>query len=158
MMAGLFPRSQREHHFGKGCLLALLTSALLWAASPGIPALPQLAWLALVPLFWSLNNQSPRRAALLGLICGLAYYLPLLYWIVIVLANFGEVPLPIAVLALFLLALYMSGYLALFAFLCAKTRGRIPLLIFAPACWVALDLIRGMLFTGFPWLDLAYTQ
>jgi apolipoprotein N-acyltransferase len=158
MMAGLFPHSQRESHFGKGCLLALLTSALLWAASPGIPALPQLAWLALVPLFWSLNNQSPRRAALLGLICGLAYYLPLLYWIVIVLANFGEVPLPIAVLALFLLALYMSGYLALFAFLCAKTRGRIPLLIFAPACWVALDLIRGMLFTGFPWLDLAYTQ
>jgi apolipoprotein N-acyltransferase len=153
-----FLHSESASHFGRGCLLALLTSGLLLAASPGVMALPQLAWLALAPLFWSLNNQPPRRAALLGLICGLAYYLPLLYWIVIVLATYGQVPLPIAVLALVLLALYMSCYLAGFAFLCAKTGPRLSLLVFAPACWVALDLIRGLLFTGFPWLDLAYTQ
>lgn len=140
------------------CLSALLTSALLFAASPGSLALPQLAWLALVPLFWGLANQPPRRAALLGLICGLAYYLPLLSWIIIVLATYGQVPVPIAVLALVFLALYMSCYLAAFAFLCARTGPRLPLLVFAPACWVALDLIRSLLFTGFPWLDLAYTQ
>ena len=157
-MPSLFPRSESQGHFGRAALLALLTSALLFLASPGNFSLPQLAWLALVPLFWSLGNQSPRRAALLGLICGLAYYLPLLYWIVIVLATYGQVPLPIAVLALAFLALYMSCYLATFAFLCAKTGGRLSLLVFAPACWVALDLIRGLLFTGFPWLDLAYTQ
>ena len=157
-MDRLFPRPESASHFGRGCLLALLTSALLLTASPGVMALPQLAWLALVPLFWGLHNQPPRRAALLGLICGLAYYLPLLYWIVIVLATYGQVPVPIAVLALALLALYMSCYLAGFAFLCAKTGPRLPLLVFAPACWVALDLIRGLLFTGFPWMDLAYTQ
>ncbi|HIJ91678.1 MAG: apolipoprotein N-acyltransferase [Desulfobulbaceae bacterium] len=151
-------RFQSKSHFGRSCLLALLSSALLLSASPGVIALPQLAWLALVPLFWSLRNHPPRRAALLGLICGLAYYLPLLYWIVIVLATYGQVPLPIAILALFFLALYMSCYLATFAFLCAKTEPRFSLLLFAPACWVALDLIRGVLFTGFPWLDLAYTQ
>lgn len=155
-MPRLFPRSQS--HFGRGCLLALLSSALLLSASPGVIALPQLAWLALVPLFWGLAGQPPRRAALLGLICGFAYYLPLLYWIVIVLATYGQVPVPIAILALVFLALYMSCYLATFAFLCAKTGSRLPLLVFAPACWVALDLIRGRLFTGFPWLDLAYTQ
>ena len=157
-MARLFPRSESASHFGRGCLLVLLTSALLLTASPGVIALPQLAWLALIPLFGGLHNQPPRRAALLGLICGLAYYLPLLYWIVIVLATYGQVPVPIAVLALVFLALYMSCYLAGFAFFCAKTGPRLPLLVFAPACWVALDLIRGLLFTGFPWLDLAYTQ
>ncbi|OGQ86077.1 MAG: apolipoprotein N-acyltransferase [Deltaproteobacteria bacterium RIFOXYD12_FULL_56_24] len=157
-MPHLCPRSERRCHFGRACLLALLASALLFLASPGLFALPQLAWLAMVPLFWSLSNQPPRRAALLGLICGLAYYLPLLYWIVIVLATYGQVPLPIAVLALFFLALYMSCYLAGFAFLCAKTSRHLSLLVFAPACWVALDLLRGLLFTGFPWLDLAYTQ
>jgi len=157
-MPQLLPPSEGESHFGRACLLALLASALLLSASPGIFALPQLAWLALVPLFWGLNNQPPRRAALLGLICGLAYYLPLLYWIVIVLATYGQVPVPIAILALVFLALYMSCYLAGFAFLCAKAEPRLPLLVFAPACWVALDLIRGLLFTGFPWLDLAYTQ
>ncbi|HCC53658.1 MAG TPA: apolipoprotein N-acyltransferase [Desulfobulbaceae bacterium] len=157
-MPPLLPRSESTPNFGKSCLLALLASALLLSASPGDIALPQLAWLALVPLFWSLNNQPPRRAALLGLICGLTYYLPLLYWIIIVLATYGQVPLPIAVLALCLLALYMSCYLAGFALLCARSGPRLPLLIFAPICWVALDLLRGLLFTGFPWLDLAYTQ
>ena len=157
-MPRLFPRPENASSFGRACLLVLLASALLFLASPGIVALPQLAWLALVPLFWGLHGQPPRRAALLGLICGLAYYLPLLYWIVIVLATYGQVPLPIAVLALFFLALYMSCYLAGFAFLCAKAGPRLPLLVFAPVCWVALDLVRGLLFTGFPWLDLAYTQ
>ncbi|MCX5863529.1 MAG: apolipoprotein N-acyltransferase [Deltaproteobacteria bacterium] len=157
-MPRLLPRPESACHFGRACLLVLLSSALLFTASPGVIALPQLAWLALIPLFWGLHNQPPRRAALLGLICGLAYYLPLLYWIVIVLATYGQVPLPIAVLALVFLALYMSCYLAGFAFFCAKTGSRLPLLVFAPACWVALDLIRSRLFTGFPWLDLAYTQ
>ncbi|MDG4474574.1 apolipoprotein N-acyltransferase [Thiovibrio frasassiensis] len=157
-MVSLLPRSESQGHLGKGALLALLSSALLFLASPGPFALPQLAWLALAPLFWALDSQTPRRAALLGLICGLAYYLPLLYWIVIVLATYGQVPLPIAVLALIFLALYMSCYLAAFAFFCAKTEARVPLLFFAPACWVALDLIRARLFTGFPWMDLAYTQ
>ena len=157
-MPHLFPQPEKAKHFGTACLLALLSSALLFAASPGSLALPQLAWLALVPLFWSLNNQPPRRAALLGLICGLAYYLPLLSWIIIVLATYGQVPAPIAALALILLALYMSCYPAAFAFLCAKPSPNLPLLVFAPACWVALDLLKGLLFTGFPWLDLAYTQ
>ena len=152
------PSSESHGHFGKAALLTLLSSALLFFASPGGSALPQLAWLALIPLFWGLHNQPPRRAALLGLICGLAYYLPLLYWIVIVLATYGQVPVPIAVLALVFLAFYMSCYLAAFAFLCAKTESRLSLLVFAPACWVALDLIRARLFTGFPWMDLAYTQ
>lgn len=157
-MPHLLSRCANKPHLGLACLLALTSSVLLLSASPGVFALPQLAWLALVPLFWSLNNQPPRRAALLGLICGLAYYLPLLYWIVIVLSTYGQVPLPIAVLALCLLALYMSCYLAGFAFLCANNGSRLPLLVFAPTCWVALDLLRGLLFTGFPWLDLAYTQ
>jgi len=157
-MPRLSPHTESTISFGRACLLALLTSTLLFSASPGVLALPQLAWLALVPLLWAIENQPPRRAALLGLICGIAYYLPLLYWIVIVLATYGQVPLPIAVLALFFLALYMSCYLAAFAYLCAKTESRFPALVFAPACWVALDLIRGLLFTGFPWMDLAYTQ
>jgi len=108
-MPSLFPHSGSQTPFGRAALLALLSSTLLFFASPGNLALPQLAWLALVPLFWSLDNQPPRRAALLGLICGLAYYLPLLYWIVIVLATYGQVSLPIAVLALVFLALYMSA-------------------------------------------------
>lgn len=139
-------------------LAAVSSGILLFLAAPGPFSLPWLAWLALVPLLLGLAGRSPRQAALLGLVCGLAYYLPLLHWIVIVLATYGQVPFPIALLALFLLALYMSFYLAAFAFFCARTSGHIPVLFFAPACWTALEFVRGFLFSGFPWLDLACTQ
>jgi len=137
---------------------AILSGLLLFAASPGPASLPWLAWLALVPFFFALAGQSPGRAALMGLVCGLAYYLPLLPWIITVLSTYGQVPMPVAVLALVLLALYMSAYFAAFAWCLARLAGRPFLLFLAPACWVGLELIRGFLFTGFPWLDLGCTQ
>ena len=142
----------------RSCAFALLSSALLWLASPASFSLPLLAWLALVPLFLRLRHHSPRQAALIGLVCGFAWHLPLLTWIIIVLSTYGEVALAVSLLALFLLALYMGSYAAVFAFLCAKSGGRVPLLVSAPVLWVALDFLRAHLFTGFPWLDLAYTQ
>jgi len=152
-------RKENRGRLGLSCALALLSSALLLLASPGESAtLPLAAWFALTPLLYRLAGHSPRQAALLGLICGLAYYGPLLRWIIIVLATYGEVPLALAGLALFFLTCYMSCYLALFAFLCAWVSKKIPLLVAAPILWVSLDLIRSMLFTGFPWFDLGYTQ
>ena len=138
--------------------MVLLTSCLLFLASPGIFSFSQLAWIALIPLLWAIRGCSFKQAALLGLICGLFYYLPLLHWIITVLSTYGQVPLPLAALALILLALYMSCYLALFAGFCVLLPPKLPLLFTAPFCWVALDFIRSKLFTGFPWLDLGYTQ
>lgn len=143
---------------GSSCALALLSSALLWLSSPGGFSVPLLAWFALVPLFLGLQCHPPKRAALIGLLCGFAWHLPLLGWVIIVLSTHGEVPLAVALLALCLLSLYMGSYVAAFSFLCAKSAGRIPLLVSAPVLWVALDFLRARMFTGFPWLDLAYTQ
>lgn len=159
-MNGSAPRiaAPENRRLGRSCAVALLSSGLLWLASPGSFSLPLLAWIALVPLFWRLQYHRPGQAALIGLLCGFAWHLPLLGWIIIVLSTHGEVPLAISLLALFLLSLYMGCYLAVFAFLCAKSAGRIPFLVAAPILWVALDFLRSWLFTGFPWLDLAYTQ
>ncbi len=152
------PRRQ-EGGFALSCACALASSALLLLASPGERfSLPLLAWFALLPLLWRLPRHAPRQAAALGFLCGLAYYLPLLRWILIVLATYGEVPLPLAGLALFLLAAYMSCFLAAFSFLCASLSRPPSLLLAAPVFWVGLDQLRGLLFTGFPWLDLGYTQ
>ncbi|HIJ78083.1 MAG: apolipoprotein N-acyltransferase [Desulfobulbaceae bacterium] len=137
---------------------ALTTSLLLFLASPGTFSFSPLAWVALIPLLWAVNNCSVKKAALLGLLSGLLYYLPLLHWIITVLATFGQVPLPLAILALILLAAYMSCYLALFTGLCRLVAPKIPLLCSAPFFWVALDFVRSKLFTGFPWLDLGYSQ
>ncbi|MGV1099565.1 apolipoprotein N-acyltransferase [Thiovibrio sp. JS02] len=153
------PPRRQEGGFALSCAFALASSALLFFASPGEQGgLPLLAWVALLPLFIRLPRHTPGQAAALGLLCGLAYYGPLLYWIVIVLATYGEVPLLLACLALFFLAVYMSCFLAAFSFLCAGFSRTLPLLVAAPVLWVGLDLVRSLLFTGFPWLDLGYTQ
>ncbi|MFZ5774999.1 MAG: apolipoprotein N-acyltransferase [Thermodesulfobacteriota bacterium] len=137
---------------------AMLSGLLLFLAAPGEHAFPLLAWVGLVPLLLALAGTPPRQAAGLGLACGLAFYLPLIHWIVIVLATYGQVALPLALAALLFLACYMAGYTTLFALLCRLLTQRFPLVLVAPALWVALDWVRGWLFTGFPWLDLGYTQ
>ncbi|MCK4839553.1 MAG: hypothetical protein KAS94_12190, partial [Desulfobulbaceae bacterium] len=139
---------------------ALLSGCLLFAASPGLAGLAPVAWLALVPLLAAISQRtvSTRRAALLGLISGLAYYPLLLYWITIVLGRYGNLPLWLSIPALLLLSLYMSLFLAGFAALSSHLQKRYSLIWIAPTIWVALDFLRGWLFTGFPWFDLAYTQ
>jgi apolipoprotein N-acyltransferase len=139
---------------------ALLSGCLLFAASPGLVGFAPVAWLALVPLLAAISKRttSPRQAALLGLICGLAYYPPLLYWITIVLGRYGNLPMWLSIPALLLLSLYMSLFLAGFAALSCHLQKRYSLIWIAPTIWVAFDFLRGGLFTGFPWFDLAYTQ
>ena len=137
--------------------LAVAAGLLLYAASPGAGGPAALSWIALVPLFLSLHGTRPKIAAQLGLACGLAFYLPLLAWIVTVLSTYGKVHVAVALLALGLLALYM----ALYPMLLAWTLSRMPQrfhLWFAPVLWVGLDELRAHLFTGFPWQDLAYSQ
>ena len=84
-------------------------------------------------------------------------YLPLLSWIITVLATYGQVHPGVAATALLLLALYMAGYLALFSRWYSMAPAH-HLLWFAPALWVGLDVLRGWLFAGFPWQDLGYSQ
>lgn len=139
-------------------LLALLSSLLLFAASPGQWALAPLAWIALVPLLLACRGLSPQRSARLGLVCGLAYYLSLIYWIIIALGRYGGLPLWLTVPALVGLALYMALYLAVFAAFTSWAAARLPLVWVVPLAWVGLDLVRCRLFTGFPWLDLGYSQ
>jgi len=139
---------------------ALLSGCLLFSASPAVPGFAPVAWLALVPVLTAISQRttSTRKAALLGLISGLAYYPLLLYWITIVLGRYGNLPVWLSIPALLLLSLYMSLYLAGFAALSCHLQKRYSLIWIAPTIWVALDFLRGWLFTGFPWFDLAYTQ
>ena len=149
-------------------LLAAASGFFLYQASPGPGHRDWLVWFALAPLLLALcfpaappgavaragdRPHLPGRleTAATGFICGLFFYLPLLSWIHTVLATYGGLSSPLASAAAVLLAGYMAIYPALFALL---LRG-IPLLA-APALWVALDVLRGVLFTGFPWMDLGY--
>jgi apolipoprotein N-acyltransferase len=139
---------------------ALLSGLLLLVASPGPIEFAPVAWCALLPLLLVITNRklSSRRAGLLGLCCGMTFYPLLLYWIVIVLGRYGNLSLWLSVPAMLLLAFYMSLYLAAFAALTNRLQKSLPLVWVAPFTWVAMDYLRGWLFTGLPWFDLAYSQ
>jgi len=139
--------------------LPVLTSLLLWASFPGGGEFWPLLFVALVPLLLAVHGASVRGSAFLGLLCGLVHFTLLLYWIVIVLGRYGGLPWFIAVPALLLLALYMSLYLMLFALLARHLLQKFPAAVclwLLPALWVGLDWLRGVLLTGFPWMDLGY--
>ncbi len=140
-------------------LLALLTGLFLFLSFPD-PGMWFLAWFALVPLFFAVHRVSIRQAALLGLLSGMALHVLLLYWILIVLGTYGYLPWWLSVPALLLLSLYLSLFPALFCVVVHwGIKGSPHLgLLSAPFLWVGLDYIKGHLFTGFPWSNLAYSQ
>lgn len=122
-----------------------------------------LVWIALAPLFTALwfGPVHPRHALLrkaeLGYLTGLVYFLGSLSWLTTV-----------TVAGWFILCLYLALYPAVwagFVFVAATPRQRDPLApsvwlsswrnlstgFLAAAAWVALEYLRGHVFTGFGW-------
>ncbi|MCI5120327.1 MAG: apolipoprotein N-acyltransferase, partial [Candidatus Electrothrix sp. AUS4] len=142
----------------------LCTAILLALAVPGITGWWPLLFIALLPLFSALGRLSIKQALYMGLFCGIFYHASLFYWILPVLQRFGGLHLATAALVLLLLAAYMAIYTTLFCLLLnsvlakAQSRGNAAtlLLLIAPILWTSLDFLRGILFTGLPWMDLGY--
>jgi apolipoprotein N-acyltransferase len=117
-----------------------------------------LAWVAVVPLFTSIENQAPSKAFQYGLLAGLVHYLTLLYWVVVALGHYGNLPIPLAFIPLLLLCLYLSLYPAVFSILASHFQGfRFPILSVA-IFWVGLEYLRAKLLTGFPWCLIGHSQ
>ena len=117
--------------------------------------------------------QSLRRALGVGFMFGLGQFLGGVSWVYVSMHDIGGMPAALALLATFLFAAYLALYPMLasgvFRLMHART-GEQPAhdvalqiprllspLLFA-ASWTAFEILRGMLFTGFPWLSLGYGQ
>ncbi len=143
----------------RGGLWALVSGGLLALAYPR-PDLGLLAFVALVPFFLSLQDIPPSSALLRGYACGAAFFTVLLGWIPRVMVTYGGLPLVLAWLLLLLLVLYLATYFALFALLVSTSWRRLGWLslAMAPVGWVAFEMARGRLLSGFPWGLLGYSQ
>jgi apolipoprotein N-acyltransferase len=139
--------------------LSALSGFLLILAFPK-SNLEILAWIAFVPLLWALRKKSPLQAVYLGLVAGLVFFTGLLYWIYVVLTEYGHLPGPVSIFFLIVLTAYLSLYFAAFAFLLrwVAEKTALPETLFAPPLWVSLEYVRGFLLSGFPWGLLGYSQ
>ena len=139
--------------------LAILSGIALVCSFPKYGA-GWVAWFALIPLLLALRTITvPLKAATMGLITGLVFYIGILYWIPQVVITYGNIPPGLGILALILLSIYLSLYLACFAaaLVYLRQRGFVEF-VTAPLLWVCLEFLKTILFTGFPWENLAYSQ
>ena len=138
--------------------LTLISGLVLTLAFPKVD-LGVLAWVAMVPFLIAIRAANTRTGFLLGLLFGMAHNLGLFYWTAQTMHTYGHLPMIQALVVLTLLAIYLSGFQAVFAATICWLRPRPAHLIFlAPAVWVVLELLRARLFSGFPWALLGYSQ
>jgi apolipoprotein N-acyltransferase len=153
--------------FHKAYYPALLSGVLLIASFPNplsvlAPHFPfdPLAWIALVPLLLCLEGKTPLDAFRLGWVTGFVGFTGILYWVVVSMHRYGGIPVFVSLIILIALTLYLSLYVAAFAAaLCmARRETGWSTLILAPPLWVALEYLRSILLSGFPWENLGYSQ
>ncbi len=139
-----------------GPWISAVASGLLLALSFAPHEVAEAAWIALVPVLIAAWGGEVRRGFQLGLLAGLAFWLPSLWWLTKVTAPgwFG-------------LSLYCSVYLGCFgagAALWSRRWGvtswlrNLGFMLFVAAWWAGLELARSNWFTGFPWNPLGATQ
>ena len=138
--------------------LAAMSGVLLAISFP-LPGLAIVAWGALLPLLVAVGQKPARDAFRLGYCAGFVSFVAILYWLNIVMTTYGKLPLPVSLV----LTLVLSSYLALFIgvpfYLGRRAQeAGIPLSVSLPLLWVAGELLRSFLLTGFPWASLGYTQ
>jgi apolipoprotein N-acyltransferase len=136
----------------------VLGSAMSLAFAPfGVSVLTPLL---LLPLLYVCMTVSPRDAGGHAFWFGLGMFLTGTYWIYISVHVFGNAALWIAVLLMVGLALIMATFLYIAGWLISRLSHGEPwqMLLVAPASWVAIEWLRGWVFTGFPWLAIGYAQ
>jgi apolipoprotein N-acyltransferase len=138
---------------------AVVSGVLLTLCFPPVSAWP-LCFVALVPLFVALLRRRPGRmdAFKAAFLCGFAFYITLMWWIVLLLPSAGATMPWILGPALLILSAYLSLYPSLaMVLVAAVTRFRIwPFAAAAPAAWVLADLGRTQGELSFPWGAVGY--
>ncbi|MGQ0618954.1 MAG: apolipoprotein N-acyltransferase [Panacagrimonas sp.] len=112
--------------------------------------------IALAGLFLLCAEASWKRAALLGWLFGLVHFATGVYWVFISTHVYGGAPLWLGLL----LAVVLFAYMAIYPALVCGTASRLGLWRHAagwlalPALWLGSELLRGWVYSGFPWLSL----
>lgn len=139
---------------------ALIAGALTPLAFAPFHLFP-LAILAPAVLFITWYRASAHRAAWRGFLYGVGLFGVGVSWVYVSLYTFGNMPAPLAGLAVLL---FVAG-LAIFPAAAGWLQAQLAPLgsawrfaLGAPAVWVLLEWTRGWFLTGFPWLNLGYSQ
>lgn len=114
-----------------------------------------ISFLSASALIW-LATHPHRPMATLGVLTWAVSYFALgVNWVHVSMIQFGGVPEIVSYFAVLLLALYLALYPLLFSYLIHKFRLNNAWVI--AAVWTVTEYLRGVVFTGFPWLQFGYS-
>ena len=138
--------------FSSGALLPLAFSPYHYSV---------IAILSLAYLFYTVLNSTPRDAGLFGYAFGFGMFGIGVNWLHISINLFGGVNLAGALIITFVLVTFLSLYPALVTYVYQRyfgNKGIVPFLIVIPTLWILAEWFRSSVFTGFPWLNVGYSQ
>lgn len=136
----------------RGAAIALASGGVMALAFPR-PGIWIAAVVSFALLWWSLERASVARAAFYGMLHGLGFFLPHLWW-----ANAAVGPVPWVALALLE---SLAVLLFAIAWVAMNRRGAVGRLwlepVFFALLWVAAEQLRSLVpFGGFPWGRVAF--
>lgn len=102
----------------------------------------------------------PRSAFFTGLAFGMGLFGLGVSWTYVSMNVYGNMPGPLAGLAVLLFVMLLASFPAVAGFIQAhcKPPRVLKVALVIPACWTLVEWIRGWILTGFPWLSLGYGQ
>ncbi|MEJ2355746.1 MAG: hypothetical protein P8Y62_07600, partial [candidate division WOR-3 bacterium] len=114
-----------------------------------------LAWIAFIPLFYSLSDG--KKPFLKGFIMGLAFFSTLLYWVALSDVVEGTF-VPLVVLGAFLLIIYLSLFFGFSGILFDRLNKGKRVYLF-PVVFAGLEFIRSLSSVwGFTWGSVGFSQ
>lgn len=142
-------------NFILGLLLVLAFAPVnLWLLGILIPA-------ALIGLWTTDGRVAAKKSLAQGFAFGFGFFGAGVSWVYVSIATYGNTNIFVASFVTAAFIIVLSIFPALQVYVYQRYFLKYPklnALIILPAFWVFLDLIRGWIFTGFPWLYLGYTQ
>ncbi|HZV98128.1 MAG TPA: apolipoprotein N-acyltransferase [Methylophilaceae bacterium] len=116
----------------------------------------------LAGLFYFVQKSvSAKQAAWLGFAFGLGFFGAGVSWIYVSLHDFGGMPWWMAGFSTFTFCVFLSLFPALVCYLGRRfwlSENKVAAMLALPLLWVLSEWVRSWIFTGFPWLNIGYSQ
>ena len=140
--------------FLTACLLAIILGAIgTFAYSPFDIWI--LAFASAAGLVWSATLANKKTALWATFAWSISYFCTGVNWVSVSMTQFGGVPTIVSYIAVFLLACYLAIYNLLFSVISYKLKLNNPFAL--AAIFTFTEYLRGVVFTGFPWLQFGYS-